>query len=216
MSECKPQLPKPTIERMTRIFHLLEELERSGDETVSSGRLGELLGFSSHSVRKDLNLIGFSGTNGARYPVRRLREFMAETLGLARSRKFCVVGLGRLGSAILHYPFLKESGFAIVAGFDSSVNRLETIRTDVKLYPAYQITEIVRSEGIELAALAVPGSAAQSAAERLAEGGIRGIVNFTPAPLKLPGSVQILNIDLVNELRVLTVLTQFCDSGEGV
>ncbi|HOF34633.1 MAG TPA: redox-sensing transcriptional repressor Rex [Spirochaetota bacterium] len=207
MVEIK-DVPKPTIERICKIYQVLGDLEKEKAETVTSSRLADLIGFSSHSIRKDLSLIGFTGNNGARYQVKKLKELIGNVLCFDRQRKICVVGLGRIGSAILNYPNLKESGFEIAAGFDSSVNKLETLKTDVKLFPAYQIPEIVKRDGIDTAVLAVPSEAAQSSAERLAEGGIKGILNFTPANIRLNAKeIFVANIDLVNELRVVSVMS---------
>lgn len=206
MVEIK-DVPKPTIERICKIYQILGDLEKDKVEVVTSTRLADLIGFSSHSIRKDLSLIGFTGNNGARYQVKKLKELIGNVLQFERQRKICVVGLGRIGSAILNYPNLKESGYEIAAGFDSSVNKLETLKTNVKLYPAYQIPEVVKRDGIDMAVLAVPSDAAQSSAERLVEGGIRGILNFTPATIRLSTKeIFVANIDLVNELRVLSVM----------
>ena len=206
MVEIK-DVPKPTIERICKIYQILGDLEKDKVEVVTSTRLADLIGFSSHSIRKDLSLIGFTGNNGARYQVKKLKELIGNVLQFERQRKICVVGLGRIGSAILNYPNLKESGYEIAAGFDSSVNKLETLKTNVKLYPAYQIPEVIKRDGIDMAVLAVPSDAAQSSAERLVEGGIRGILNFTPATIRLSTKeIFVANIDLVNELRVLSVM----------
>ena len=40
------------------------------------------------------------------------------------------------------------------------MNTIETKKTKVRLYPAYQIPEVVRREKIELAVLCVPAQAA--------------------------------------------------------
>jgi redox-sensing transcriptional repressor len=200
-------VPKPTIVRICHIYRVLGELENDGVKTATSGVLGDRIGVSAHSVRKDLSLLGETGTNGARYNVSRLRVLIGEKLGLNAVKKACIVGVGRLGQAIIDYGQFALNGYEIVAGFDSSVNRLETIKTQVKLYPAYQIPEIVKSEGIELAILTVPSESAQLSADRLVEGGIKGIVNFTPTVIKFnKDDLFVVQIDVVREMHVLSAL----------
>lgn len=176
-----------------------------GVELVSSSEIGNRLGLSAHSVRKDFSYLPEIGSTGARYNVRFLREHIGNALDLTHKRNACIVGLGRLGSAILNYKNFEENGYEIVAGFDSNVNIVETTKTSIDLYPAYRIPEIVKSKDIELAVIAVPAESAQKTAVRLIEGGIKGIVNFAPTHIiNSKSNVFIKNIDVVKEFRVLS------------
>ena len=196
------------------IYRLCDELIAQGSEVVSSAQIGSRLGIGAHSVRKDIGYLGQMGAGKAGYDVARLRSRIEQVLGLANGRRACVVGLGRLGAAILGYRRLAQSGHRIVAGFDSNINRLETIRTDVALYPAYEIAEVARREMIELGIVAVPAEAAQQTAGALVEGGVRGIVNFAPVVIAVDSpTVVVRNIDVVNELRVVSSLLALQEQG---
>jgi redox-sensing transcriptional repressor len=94
-----------------------------------------------------------------------------------------------------------------VAGFDSDVNKLETIKTAIMVFPSYDIAEIVKKMGIELAIIAVPVSHAQEMADRLITGGIRGILNLTPTVITIGGNrCFVRNIDIAGELRILSAM----------
>jgi redox-sensing transcriptional repressor len=124
---------------------------------------------------------------------------------LTRQRKACVVGLGRLGQALLEYERFGAAGFVVVAGFDASINRLETLHTSVRLHAAYDIAAVTRREAIEVGLVAVPAEAAQGTADALVAGGVREILNFAPVALRVQdASVQIRGVDILNELRVLS------------
>lgn len=193
--------PTPAISRLCALYQLLGQIKLQN--SVSSAELGKLLGVAAHSIRKDISFLGVAGNSGAGYDVSKLRSLIADSLGLAAVRRVCVVGLGRMGSAILNYPLGEE--FKLVAGFDSSINRLETIRTSVELFPAYRISEVVRSLSIDLAIITVPAESAQEVAERLVEGGVKGIVNFAPAPVKSKDKgVFVKQIDIDGELSILS------------
>jgi redox-sensing transcriptional repressor len=203
----KNKVPIPSLERLCSIYHILEQLEKNGTEKVSSAQLGKELCVNAYSVRKDISYFGEIGNCRAGYEVSRLKEHLKVNLGFDIARTICVVGLGRLGCAILDYGLLPESDFSIVAGFDSNINKLETIHTDIPLYPAHEIVNVVKRKKIELGVIAVPGDAAAETARRLSDGGVRGIVNFSPAVIKSQNNVFIRNMDLVGEFRILSVLT---------
>lgn len=205
-------IPKPSISRICMIYNLLGELLEAGQTHASSAELGKTLGIGAPSIRKDISYLGEIGNTGSRYDIKKLREHISNKLNLDKERKACIVGIGRLGSAILNYDLFTRHGYNIVAGFDSNVNKLETLKTAVNLYPAHTIPEIVQSQNIELAVLAVPASAAQVSADRLIEGGIKGIVNFSPTIINSDKKdVFISNIDVVKEFRVLSALISLSD-----
>ena len=58
--------------------------------------------------------------------------------------------------------------------------------------------------GCNIAVISVPAEAAQECAQRVADLGIRAILNFAPMPLHLRGPVIVRNIDLAGEMAILT------------
>lgn len=206
----KTRIPQPAILRLCAIHQYLCDLEREGVARISSPELEKRTAIPSHTIRKDINYLGEIGCTGSGYDVARLKEHIAGKLEFAPTQKTCIVGLGNLGLAILHLPEFGESGaFRLVAGFDSNINRLETLRTGIPLYPSHEISDTVRSMAIELAILAVPAPAAQEVCDRLVDGGIAGIVNFTRTIIRPErDGVFVRNIDLAVECRILSVLSR--------
>ncbi len=196
-----------TLKRLTQIYRVLSRLLWFDEDVtrVSSARLGELIGFPSHTIRKDISCLGEIGSSGRGYDVEDLHNFIAEKLGLHKDRKAAVVGLGRIGAAILDYGRFGKSGFNLIAGFDSNINRVETMSTDVPVFPAYDIAEIVKQKKIELAFITCPAEGAQKSLDRLIEGGIKGVVNFSPIILK-SDDIIIRNVDITGELTLLSAL----------
>jgi len=189
------------------LYRFLEKLENEGFTTISSSKIAEHLGFGSHNIRKDIGYIGEIGNTGSGYNIKKLKDHISRKLGLNREKKACVVGLGRLGSAIMNFDKFVSGGYHIVAGFDSNINVLETMKTDIDVYPTYLIQEIVKRLEIELAVITVPTSAAQIVSEKLIEGGIKGIVNFTPFVIKpTKKNIYIRNIDVIGEFDILSAL----------
>lgn len=189
------------------VFQQCDELQTLGIDRISSTQMGKKIGVPAHTIRKDISCLGGVGDTGSAYDVARLKQHLEQGLGFGQVRKACIVGLGRLGSALMDYEKFLESGFSVRAGFDSSVNRIETIQTRMPVYPAYDMCEVIQREGIELALLAVPAEAAQATADVLVACGVKGIVNFAPIVIKVPEAhVQVRNMNVVNEMRVLSSL----------
>jgi redox-sensing transcriptional repressor len=204
------QIPAVTRERL---LHLMRILEAAGEGPITSARIEGLTGWSSHTIRKDISFleaaeaseVGSGPRHGSPngYAPSFLLPLIRRALSLDKDWKYCVVGLGRLGSAYLNPQ--SPGGFEFAAGFDISVNRLEILKSPAPLYPVYKMGEVIRRFGIDIALLCVPPEAAQGAAEKLAAAGIRGILNFTPTVLKLPPVVAVRDVCLEEELRGLAV-----------
>jgi redox-sensing transcriptional repressor len=71
----------------------------------------------------------------------------------------------------------------------------------------------IRSKGIRLAIVAVPADAAQEVASRLAEAGVRGILNFAPVRIEVPAEVRVLGVDLAIQLEQLAFQVRADDGG---
>jgi redox-sensing transcriptional repressor len=199
-------IPIPTVERLAITHTLLERLLKSGKQTVSSSELGKLMGVPSHTIRKDISYLGQAGGETG-YNISVLMSMFEQGLGFNIRRKACIVGLGRLGTSIMDYTGFAGSNIRIEVGFDSNINRIETMKTDIPLYPAYRIPEIVRRQGIEIGVIAVPVNAAELTAKRLIEGGIKGIINFAPVIIKCDSDdIVIRNVHLLEEFRIVSAL----------
>jgi len=202
----KLNIPAPAVERLTKLFSLLQKIKIEGKEKISSAELGSLTGFHAHNIRKDISMIGTleSGKNG--YNPESLESVINNTFGFKKKKRVCVAGLDMLGLAMLNNPDAGSSEFEIIAGFDSNTNRMEMISTKVPLFYLYEIEEKVKELGIEYAILAVSPENASKTAERLITGGVKGILNFSPIIIAPKNGIQIRNIYLVEELRLLSAL----------
>jgi redox-sensing transcriptional repressor len=185
-----------------RLLHLLKILEKSESISITSSRIEEETGWSRDTVRKDVSALGGLGSASG-YETGLLNSAIRQALGLDKRRRLCVVGLGRLGSAYLNFGAFNDSEFELVAGFDTNVNRVEILSSLVPLYPAYKMTEIIKRLSIDIGLLCVPEDQAQSAADKLIQSGICGIVNFAPVVLKAPPNIAVRNVFIIDELRSL-------------
>jgi redox-sensing transcriptional repressor len=205
------------VRRLSGYLRQLRFLASEGRRVVSSQELADEAATTAAQVRKDLSQFGSFGQRGRGYPVAQLRNELVRILGLRRPWRACVVGAGRLGTALLGYDDFTKRGFEIVAAFDSDP---EKIGKDVGGVPVLSIDDLeseIRTRGIELAILAVPHGPARQIADRLAAAGVRGILNFTPTRLRARPGVSIRGMDIAVELEGLSyrIVTRGAPDGNG-
>ena len=199
------ELADNTIERICKLFRYLGTLEKNGIGYVSSRDLAKAIGATEYTVRKDISLLDAAGYTRKGYEVRSLKEELGKKAGLSARLKACIVGLGRLGTALADYKNFPDNGFEIVAGFDRSVNKLERIQTGIDVFPDIRMKEVIRQKAIELGIITVPAESAQEVADKLVEAGILGILNFSPVNIEVPAHVVHLNMDFTDALRFIAV-----------
>lgn len=203
-------LSEPAKERLLQLMRLLENHAAAGESMpVTSAQIERQTGWQRDTIRKDISYLteteGHAIGSSAGYEPQVLIPLIKKALELNRVRKFCVIGLGRLGSAYLNFVPAELGEFELAAGFDTNVNRVEILKAQAPLYPAYKMAEVINRFGIEIALICVPADAAQAAAEKCVAAGIRGILNFAPVALRVPSAVAIRNVFVTDELRALAI-----------
>ncbi len=173
-----------------------------GYEHISSQFLADFVGVPSSQIRKDFSYFGDFGTRGVGYDIGKLVREIKKILRLDAACKSALIGVGDLGSALLAYPGFGAYGLAIVAAFDVDPQRIGQIVNGIRIEDSSRISELDR-RGITLAIVAVPWAAAQSTIDRLAEAGIRGILNFAPCRIVAPRRVKVITLDIAMELARL-------------
>jgi redox-sensing transcriptional repressor len=191
----------------------LEELLREGVPKVSSGQLGAALGITDVQVRKDLGSLGNLGHPGIGYPTQELIIAIRRTLGLDRQWGVALVGIGNLGRALLRYRGFQQQGFRMVALFDLDPNLVGKRVEGMEVHAPKTMPAVISSTRAELGLIAVPSEAAQAVADALVAAGIRGILNFAPAVLRLPAHVSRVSVDLAIQLEQLAFLVQAGEPG---
>jgi redox-sensing transcriptional repressor len=201
------KIPEMTIRRLSVYTRCLQQLEEDGVETVSSQELADRFNLNSAQVRKDLAYFGEFGVRGIGYYVSGLKGLKAELqriLGLDREWPVALVGFGNLGSALFHYRGFTRQGFRIAAIFDEDPAKVGPEVEATPIFASRDLGREVKARGIQIAIVAVPMEAAQSVADQLVAAGIKAILNFAPARIKVPRDVRLKNVDLSIELETLS------------
>jgi redox-sensing transcriptional repressor len=204
----EPRLSRASVTRLSLYLRRLEELLRDGAAKVSSGQLGEALGVTAAQVRKDLAYLGNLGHSGIGYPIAELIRAIRRALGVDREWAVAVVGVGNLARALLRYRGFQQRCFRFVALFDADPAKIGQSVEGLEIHAADRIAPVVAATEAELALLTVPAESAQPMADALVAAGVRGILNFAPAVLRLPPSVSLVAVDLTVQLEQLAFLVQ--------
>jgi redox-sensing transcriptional repressor len=204
----EPRPSRASVGRLSLYLRHLEDLLRENVPTVSSGQLGEPLGVTDAQVRKDLAYLGNLGLPGIGYPTQDLIAAIRRALGIDREWTVALVGVGNLARALLRYRGFTERGFRIVALFDADPGKVGQRVDGLMIHAVDQIAPVIRATAAELGVITVPSESAQAVADALASAGVRGILNFAPTILRLPGRVSLVSVDLTVQLEQLAFLVQ--------
>ena len=145
-----------TVRRLSLYLRMLRDLERAGAEFVSSSQLAEPSGATSAQVRKDLSHFGSFGKRGRGYSVDGLVRALEEILGLSRTWKIALVGVGKIGSALLGYGGLAARGFDVVAAFDVDGAKVGTTAYGLRIRPMTELRSVIAECGAEIGVVAAP------------------------------------------------------------
>ncbi|MQG24703.1 MAG: redox-sensing transcriptional repressor Rex, partial [SAR202 cluster bacterium] len=97
-------VPEVVVQRLPHYLNILSILQVEKTRIVSSEQLGYLAQITPAQIRKDLSYFGKFGKQGKGYSVNILVKRLREILGVNLQWKVCLIGVGRLGRALLSYP----------------------------------------------------------------------------------------------------------------
>jgi redox-sensing transcriptional repressor len=192
------------VARLPQYVRILSLLLEEGAEVVSSQQLGGKLQVTPAQIRKDLSYFGRFGKQGRGYSVRHLHDRLREILGLNSYWNVAVIGVGRLGRAILSYPGFTPDGFHLVAAFDANTDLVGQQVGDLTIQSMEKMGHVVTKNQISIAIVAVPVVYAQEVIDRLVQCGVRAILNYAPTSPQVQEGVRIRNIDPVIALQSMT------------
>ena len=197
-------LPLRIVRHFPLYLNWIREKMAGGMEFVSAAELAAACGFDPVVTRKELAITGVIGTPRKGFPAAALAHAITVCLGWDNSTDAVLVGAGSLGTALLGYDGFREHNLDFVIAFDSNPAKIGRNLHSVPVRNVTEMTNLVRRMNLRLAVLTVPKDHAQSCADMLVAAGIRGIWNFSPVKLNVPGNVHVENADLTAGLAALS------------
>ncbi len=208
MKKVNQELPGKTIERLSQYRRILFNIMNEGKANIYSHELASMMNLTSVQVRRDLMLIGYSGSQSKGYVVKDLVELIGNIIDSDHGQKIIIVGMGNLGRAITSYFSGKREKLSIVAAFDNDENKTDRIMSGIPCYHVNKLNEVVQKEGVSIAILTVSPEAAHTANKLLLEAGVKAIMNYTSIPLTVPEGVHLEEYDMVTSLEKLAYLVK--------
>ena len=209
----RDEVPEVVVSRLPQYLRVVNRLMEDGILVVSSQQLGDQLQVTPAQIRKDLSYFGRFGKQGRGYSVHDLVERLRQILGVNSYWNVAVVGVGRLGRAILNYPGFNPDGFHLVAAFDLSPEVIGEEVGGLVVRPLDELEQVAVEKDVSIAIVAVPVSETQEVVDRLVAYGVRAILNYAPIVPHVREGIRIRNIDPVLSLQSMTYYIN-TDSGQ--
>ena len=198
------EVPEVVVLRLPQYVRALADLLRRNVQVVSSQQLGAQLQMTPAQIRKDLSYFGRFGKQGRGYPVSYLLGELRQVLGLERTWNTCLIGIGRLGRAIISYPGFTPEGFNIVAAFDAASSEVGQSIGTLVVQPFSDLDTTIRERDIRIGIVAVPANHAQEVIDQLVKCNVSAILNYAPISPQVPEGVHVRNIDPILSLQSMT------------
>jgi redox-sensing transcriptional repressor len=192
-----------TLNRLSFYLRCLRQLQELGLARISSQEMAHRYHLSATQIRKDLAQFGEFGIRGVGYEVAELAERLDALLGLDRSHRLVIVGMGNLGSALARYLGFNHGAFHVVAGVDNDPRKIGQRVAGFTVRPAAELAAVVHDSAALIGVLTVPDEVAQHYYNALADAGVRGVLNFASIRVKTRPGVSLKNVDLRINLEEL-------------
>ena len=116
-----------------------------------------------------------------------------------------LIGVGKLGRAILDYNGFEKFGMKISAAFDNDESKTGQSENGIKILSSAQLKDYCKDNNINIGIIAVPKTYAQEICDTLVDGGVKAIWNFAPVKLKTKDGINVLQEDLSLSLAYLNL-----------
>lgn len=201
MANIPNNIPEKTIERLSEYRRTLLSCHRQGITHVFSHVLAGIHGITAVQVRRDLMLIGFSSDTKKGYDVKVLIDFINNILYSENAMNIAVIGMGHLGQAITKYFNGKQLNLRITAAFDVDPAKVGHTIDDIPCYDMSEFEDVVSNNDISIVIVSSPTKVASELVVPIINAGIKGVLNFTSAPLNFPQGIVVENYDITTVLE---------------
>lgn len=204
MSENTKKVPAVVIKRLPRYYRYLGELLKQDIKRISSNALSQKMNVTASQIRQDFNYFGGFGQQGYGYNVQYLYDEIGDILGLNDGDTTVIIGAGNLGRALANHNTFEKRGFKLVGIFDNDAAIIGTIINGITVKSIDELDSFMKNNRVDIGILTIPKSAVQETAERLADNGIKGILNFSYTELEISKDIAIENVHLSDPMMTLS------------
>ena len=197
------KVPEPTLRRLPWYLSNIKLMKEKGEQYVSSTQISKEINIDASQIAKDLSYVNISGRTRVGYNIDALIEVLESFLGFTNMHKAFVFGVGSLGAALLRDSGLHHFGLEIVAAFDVNPELVGKDLNGIPIFHSDDFETKMKEYDVNIGVLTVPINIAQEITNKMVDGGIKAVWNFTPFRIRVPENIVVQNTSLYAHLAVM-------------
>ena len=197
------KVPEPTLRRLPWYLSNIKLMKEKGEQYVSSTQISKEINIDASQIAKDLSYVNISGRTRVGYNIDALIEVLESFLGFTNMHKAFLFGVGSLGAALLRDSGLHHFGLEIVAAFDVNPELVGKDLNGIPIFHSDDFEAKMKEYDVNIGVLTVPINIAQEITNKMVDGGIKAIWNFTPFRIRVPENIVVQNTSLYAHLAVM-------------
>lgn len=194
------KLPQKTVERLSRYRRLLMRYQYLEKPFIYSRDLASMLKINPVHVRRDLMLLGVSGSHTSGYDVRELIRQISDKLECTSGKNACIIGFGHTGRAALEMFAHDFTPVNIRAIFDTSNKSVGKTFDEIPCFSMEKLATVIEEKQITLAVFTEAEENPEATINLLIALGIKGIMNLTPVQLNIPEGIHLEEFDMITSM----------------
>ena len=197
------KVPEPTLRRLPWYLSNIKLMKEKGEQYVSSTQISKEINIDASQIAKDLSYVNISGRTRVGYNIDALIEVLESFLGFTNMHKAFLFGVGSLGGALLRDSGLRHFGLEIVAAFDVNPELVGKDLGGIPIFHSDDFGAKMKEYDVNIGVLTVPINIAQEITNKMVDGGIKAVWNFTPFRIRVPENIVVQNTSLYAHLAVM-------------
>lgn len=197
------KVPEPTLRRLPWYLSNIKLMKEKGEQYVSSTQISKEINIDASQIAKDLSYVNISGRTRVGYNIDALIEVLEGFLGFTNMHKAFLFGVGSLGAALLRDSGLHHFGLEIVAAFDVNPELVGKDLNGIPIFHSDDFEAKMKEYDVNIGVLTVPINIAQEITNKMVDGGIKAVWNFTPFRIRVPENIVVQNTSLYAHLAVM-------------
>ena len=197
------KVPEPTLRRLPWYLSNIKLMKEKGEQYVSSTQISMEINIDASQIAKDLSYVNISGRTRVGYNIDALIEVLESFLGFTNMHKAFLFGGGSLGAALLRDSGLHHFGLEIVAAFDVNPELVGKDLNGIPIFHSDDFEAKMKEYDVNIGVLTVPINIAQEITDKMVDGGIKAVWNFTPFRIRVPENIVVQNTSLYAHLAVM-------------
>ena len=197
------KVPEPTLRRLSWYLSNIKLMKEKGEQYVSSTQISKEINIDASQIAKDLSYVNISGRTRVGYNIDALIEVLESFLGFTNMHKAFLFGVGSLGAALLRDSGLHHFGLEIVAAFDVNPELVGKDLNGIPIFHSDDFEAKMKEYDVNIGVLTVPINIAQEITDKMVDGGIKAVWNFTPFRIRVPENIVVQNTSLYAHLAVM-------------